>query len=164
MSGVEDSLSFHLQIMNRRRGGVVQTRRELIALIPDALDMHKNAIVAQHEQRNEERNQRLSHQELIDQAAQFRSDITEEEQFALLERVARRRRERRRKRDAKQKKTPRVQTRERFFSFRLAAAAAHPPEISLSRCIAGTHRADAPDRDCAGFEAAAHHGQLHDGI
>lgn len=59
------------------------------ALPPDALAIHERAVAAQAAERRAERLAAMGHQELIDDAAQFRGDMDERERYALMERVAR---------------------------------------------------------------------------
>ena len=55
----------------------------------EALAVHERTVAAQEAERVAERRARMTHEDLIDEAAQFKSDMTEAERYGLQERVAR---------------------------------------------------------------------------
>ena len=73
----------------KRRGGNTSSRQAVEAYVPDAIDLHAAAVKEQAAQRVAERRAAMTHEDLIDEAAQFKGDMTVEERYGLLERVAR---------------------------------------------------------------------------
>lgn len=59
------------------------------ASIPDAVDLHAASMKQQAAERKAERRANMTHEDLIDEAAQFKGNMTEAERYGLLERVAR---------------------------------------------------------------------------